>query len=258
MPKAPTSFHARARAWTTKNQLHGPSAFPRFVMLAFVERLNQTSDEFVFKGGNLLWLYIKTPRATVDVDFVTRTLADHVSVRKSLEAACVNGDNGITFSIKTFVSVDRPEGQGAAVTMAYKTAEGQENTFDMDVVYAVPTAITSIASPLAEKETIVAVTMENIISDKLSAAHRYGSGNSRMKDYDDLWRIAQFKPDLIKWPELKEILTSRSIATSVDEGWITTQMGRAWQAHVRRNPGLPAELQEVMKVINAWLKEGLE
>ena len=257
MPKEPKSFHARARAWTTKNKLHGTSAFSRFVMMAFVERLNQTSDEFIFKGGNLLWLYIKTPRATVDVDFVTRTLADHDSVRKSLEVACLVSDSTITFSIKTFVNVDRPEGRGAAVTIAYKTTEGQENTFVLDVVYAVPTAMTNIASPLANQETIIVVTMENIVADKLSAAHRYGSGNTRMKDFDDLWRIALFKPNLIKWIELKQILTSRSIAASVDDTWITTDMSRAWQSHVGRNPGLPADLRSLMQTVNEWLHLGL-
>lgn len=257
MPKEPKSFHARARAWTTKNKLHGPSAFPRFVMMAFVERLNQTSDEFIFKGGNLLWLYIKTPRATVDVDFVTKKLADHDSVRKSLEAACSVSDSSIIFSVKTFVSVDRPEGKGAEVTIAYKTTEGQENTFDLDVVYAVPSATTSILSPLTDKETIVVVTMENIVADKLSAAHRYGSGNTRMKDFDDLWRIAILKPNLIKWPDLNSILASRSIAGFVDDNWITTAMGRAWQAHVRRNPGLPADLRKLMQTVNEWLRQGL-
>lgn len=69
------------------NNLHGPHAFLRFVMLVFVERLNQTSDEFIFKGGNLLWVCIKTPRATLDVDFVTRSLSDNVSVPKRMASA---------------------------------------------------------------------------------------------------------------------------------------------------------------------------
>jgi hypothetical protein len=33
--------------------------------------------------------------------------------------------------------------------------------------------------------------MENIIADKLSARQQFGSGNTRMKDFDDLWRIIQ-------------------------------------------------------------------
>ena len=104
-------------------------------------------------------------------------------------------------------------------------------------LFGVSTAMTNIASPLANQETIIVVTMENIVADKLSAAHRYGRGNTRMKDFDDLWRIALFKPNLIKWIELKQILTSRSIAASVDDNWITTDMSRAWQSHFGRKIG---------------------
>ncbi|NDG27665.1 MAG: hypothetical protein EB120_10900, partial [Proteobacteria bacterium] len=56
------AFLAAARSWLSQNQLHGPHAFLRFIMLAFVQRLNEVTNEFVFKGGNLLWLYIRTPR----------------------------------------------------------------------------------------------------------------------------------------------------------------------------------------------------
>jgi hypothetical protein len=68
MVKVPKTFYAQAKSWMTKNQSHGSNAFLRFVMLVFVERLSQVSEDFIFKGGNLLWIYIKTPRPTVDVD----------------------------------------------------------------------------------------------------------------------------------------------------------------------------------------------
>jgi hypothetical protein len=42
---------ARAKAWISRNEPHGPHAFLRFVMLVFVQRLNDGSDEFIFKGG---------------------------------------------------------------------------------------------------------------------------------------------------------------------------------------------------------------
>ena len=72
MAKDNVTFIARGRRWAKENNLHGPKAFLRFVMMTFVENLNAISSDFVFKGGNLLWLYIKTPRTTVDIDFVTR------------------------------------------------------------------------------------------------------------------------------------------------------------------------------------------
>ena len=71
MAKKPETIIGKSRSWAKTQGLHGPGAFLRFVMMTFVERLNQVSEEFVFKGGNLLCIYIKTPRSTVDLYFST-------------------------------------------------------------------------------------------------------------------------------------------------------------------------------------------
>jgi hypothetical protein len=257
MNKKSKTFIAKARSWATKNKLHGPHAFLRFVMLVFVERLNKASNEFIFKGGNLLWVYIKTPRATVDVDFVTRSLANHNAVRKALERACSLAESNIAFMLKSFDQVNTQGALGAAVTISYKTVEGQENTFDLDIVYAIPSDITTIPSPIEASETIHVVTIENIIADKLAAAQRYRSGNSRMKDFDDLWRISKVAPDPINWSRLREILTALSISFSLDSNWLGPQMEKSWQSHVKRNPTLPADLNALMHEFNDWLSLGL-
>lgn len=257
MNKKKKTFLAIARSWITQNNLHGPHAFLRFVMLAYVQRLNEVTDEFVFKGGNLLWLYIQTPRATIDVDFVTKSLVNHQDVREKLEEVCQKSDGNIQFTIKSFKPVEQQGGQGAAVAISYLTSEGQENTFDLDIVYAIPSAIANIASPIAAEEFICVATMENIISDKISACHRFKSGNTRMKDFDDLWRISMFTPSPVRWDMLQEILESRSILPSLNLGWINPQMEKSWEAHVKRNKGLPADLSQLMSTVNDWLKSGL-
>ncbi|MCX6126356.1 MAG: nucleotidyl transferase AbiEii/AbiGii toxin family protein [Proteobacteria bacterium] len=257
MNKKAKTFLATARSWISENQIHGPHAFLRFVMLAYVQRLNDVTDEFVFKGGNLLWLYIKTPRATVDVDFVTKSLANHGDVRKKLEEVCQKPDANIQFSIKSFRPIEQQGGLGAAVTIGYVTSEGQANTFDLDIVYAIPTSIANIKSPIRADESICVATMENIISDKISACHRFKSGNTRMKDFDDLWRISMFHPSPVNWALLKEILESRGIVPSLNLSWQNPQMEKSWEAHVRRNKGLPTDLSQLMDTVNDWLRSGL-
>ena len=257
MNKKKKTFLATARSWISENQLHGPHAFLRFVMLAYVQRLNEVTDEFVFKGGNLLWLYIKTPRATVDVDFVTKSLANHEDVRKKLEEVCQKSDGNIQFSIKSFKPIEQQGGLGAAVTIGYVTSEGQENTFDLDIVYAIPSSITNIKSPIEADESICVATMENIISDKISACHRFKSGNTRMKDFDDLWRISMFQPSPVKWALLKEILELRAILPSLNLSWLNPQMEKSWEAHVKRNKGLPTDLSQLIADVNSWLRSGL-
>ena len=178
-----------------QNKLHGPHAFLRFVMLVFVEPLNRSSSDFVFKGGNLLWVYIKTPRSTVDLDFVTRNLANDDQVKQALEKVCKESQNGkVKFSITSFEASSK---KGASVTIAYETEEGQKNSFDLDIVYSIPTSSNPIHSPVDEQVEIEAPTMEKIIADKVAACHQFKGGNTRMKDFDDLWRISQLEGDLI-------------------------------------------------------------
>jgi hypothetical protein len=160
-----TSFIKAARSWILQNKLHGPHAFLRFVMLAFVQNLNEVTDEFVFKAGNLLWLYIKTPRSTVDLDFVTKSLINHSVARLKLEEACERSNESIRFSVKKFNAVQQQGGIGASVTIHYVTLEGQENTFDLNIVYAVPSATTRIRSPIEGDESISVATIENIVAD---------------------------------------------------------------------------------------------
>ena len=251
------SFMARAKAWISRNELHGPHAFLRFVMLVFVQRLNFGSDEFIFKGGNLLWLYIKTPRPTVDVDFATRSLTDHDDVKKQLEALCARHDEAIVFSIRSFQALDKKNSRGAFVTIQYVTQEGQSNSFDLDIVYAIPSSITKIESPIDPDSAIAVVTIENIIADKLSACQQFKGGNTRMKDFDDLWRISRFKNVTIDWEALDIILTSRGVEAILELKWLNELMEKSWKSHLSRNKDLPVGLSKLMMEVNDWLKNGI-
>ncbi|MCX6132101.1 MAG: nucleotidyl transferase AbiEii/AbiGii toxin family protein [Proteobacteria bacterium] len=251
-------FMAKAKSWIIKNKLHGPHAFLRFVMLVFVQRLNEASDEFIFKGGNLLWLYIQTPRSTIDADFVTRTLNDHQAVRNNLEASCNHSDDSIRFQVLSFEAIEKKNNRGASVTIQYNTREGQQNTFGLDIVYAVVSDSTKIISPIEANADIAVVTIENIIADKLSACHQFKSGNTRMKDFDDLWRISKVDGEIVNWTALNEILETRTIEPKVHAKWLNELMKKSWNSHTARNKGLPKDLADVMKEINVWLAHGLK
>ena len=185
MPKVKKekSVLAQARSWATRNRLFGTQAFLRYVMFTFVEKINQVSDDFIFKGGNLLWVYIHTPRSTVDLDLSTFKSSSHAAVRKVLEAACDENskENDIYFSILSFKEVEQDGKQGAAVAIGYKTEQGAKNRFDIDIVYALPCDSCEIDSPIHQELKIKTATLENILADKISACHRFGSGNTRMK-----------------------------------------------------------------------------
>ena len=252
------TFYQKARSWAAKQNLHGASAFSRFVMMTFVDRLNHVSDEFIFKGGNLLWVYIKTSRPTVDVDLVTRSTKDHPTVKKLLDAVCNAQSNQIAFSVREFRPMDTNGLKAAAVVIGFRTSEGQENSFDLDIVYAIPTISTRISSTLDDGHDIAAVTMENIIVDKIDACHRFGSGNTRMKDFDDLWRISKSDAGKIDWPTLKKTLEVRGVMGQLEPSWLNDSMGQIWANYLRRHKGLPANLNQLVDEVNFWLNQGFQ
>ena len=105
---------------------------------------------------------------------------------------------------------------------------------------------------------LAAVTLENIVADKLSASKRFDSGNTRMKDYDDLWRISRMDLPAVNCSDLKEILESRGIASQLDPAWVNANMLQNWSNHCRRNRGLPEDLLQLMGEVNGWLLRGLK
>ena len=247
------AFLGRARSWATKNGIFGPQAVLKYVFLTFVECLFEESDQFVLKGGNLLWAYIQTPRQTIDLDFCTRTLDDPAVVKMALERACANGEKrGITFSLKAFKIV--VDARAAAARVDYRTSEGIQNSFELDIVFAAPIDMMAIASPLDASIELMAASIENVITDKISASARFGAGNTRLKDFDDLWRIgrSQMRVDTKK---LGLLLKQRGVPKRLDEAWLSEGMERDWRDHAARYKDLPKDLRLVFADINSWLSK---
>lgn len=238
-------------SWKKENDQHGKQAFPRFVMLNFLRGLESVSDEFIFKGGNLLWHYIKTPRATIDLDLSTITLKSHQSVKDCFNKSFEYHDQ-IKFSIKKYSSVNSEEELGAKVIIAYKAESGQKNTFSVDVVYALPTDISKVKSSLG-KGTHKSASIENIIADKVHASYRFRGGNTRMKDFDDLWRISKSTHKISK-SKLKILFKEKEINFSIEPSW-ADYMKVAWMKHSSRYADLPKDINVVFEEINKWLEK---
>ncbi len=239
--------------WKKHNNQHGRQAFSRFIMLKFLEALQDVSNEFVFKGGNLLWHYINTPRETIDLDLATLNLKSHLEVKevilKSFELL-----SDIKFELREFKELDGINEVGASVVISYATNLGQRNQFPIDIVYALPTDIHLIKSTIANKE-YVAASIENIILDKVSAAYQFRSGNTRMKDFDDLWRIA--RSDLkIDSKKLSKMFKNKNLSLNLEKSWVSF-LDDSWRRYSKSYKDIPRELEKVFDDINEWLKEML-
>jgi len=237
--------------WKKDNDQHGGQAFSRFVMLKFLDGLQITTNDFIFKGGNLLWHYIKTPRETIDLDLVTETLNSHLKIRHEIETSFQFHDE-IEFRIKEFKEIDGEIEIGSAIILEFKTVSGQRNQFSIDIVYALPTDISIINSTVSGVPTKSA-SIENIIADKLSASHKFRSGNTRMKDFDDLWRISHSQIK-INSKKLKKILIERNISVSLEDEWVS-YLEESWSRHSKMYKDIPKDLSTVFDQINKWMNK---
>lgn len=246
------NFKSNFSKWKSETGEHGPRAMTRFVIMHFVEGLQFVApDRYIFKGGNLLWHYIKTPRSTVDVDFATDIELEIEQVLKDFSNVQTDG---CTFTVKNHNAVESNEKSGLAVQMEFVTEEGSTNPFGIDAVFAVKTHSKRIK--LANTQ-VTAASLENIIVDKVAACHRFAGGNTRMKDFDDLYRIAKANQKLDA-KLIQEIAKERDIELSLNLKWINKQMKEAWadytQKKVYKNASdLPKDIAQLIVYTNEYL-----
>ena len=246
------NFKKNFTKWKSETGEHGPRAMTRFVIMQFVEGLQFVApDRYIFKGGNLLWHYIKTPRSTVDVDFATDVEVEIEQVLKDFSSVKTDG---CSFKVKDHNAVETDEKSGLAVQMEFLTEEGSTNPFGIDVVFAVKTHSKQIK---LAKLHVTAASLENIIVDKVAACHRFAGGNTRMKDFDDLYRIAKANQK-VDAKLLQKIATERGIKLSLDLKWINKQMITAWTEYTQKKvykdaADLPKDLAQLFDTTNEYL-----
>lgn len=246
------NFKKNFAKWKTETGEHGPRAMTRFVIMQFVEGLQSVApDRYIFKGGNLLRHYIKTPRSTVDVDFATDIELEIEQVLKDFSSVQTDG---CTFAIKTYNPAKSEEKSGLAVQMEFMTEEGSTNPFGIDVVFAVKTHSKKIK--LANTQVTVA-SLENVIIDKVAACHRFAGGNTRMKDFDDLYRIAKANK-MVDSKLIQKIASERNIEFWLDHKWISKQMKEAWAEYTQKKvykdaSDLPKDISQLIDTTNEYL-----
>ncbi|MBI2605096.1 MAG: nucleotidyl transferase AbiEii/AbiGii toxin family protein, partial [Deltaproteobacteria bacterium] len=111
-----------------------------------------------------------------------------------------------------------------------------------------------IESPVHPEVTIRAATVENIIADKLAVCYRFRSGNTRMKDFDDLWRLSRSRIE-IDVDRLKKLLRTKQVPKQLDVAWINPDLIRIWNTHQSRYPDLPLDPITLFSDVNKWLAE---
>lgn len=253
-----SSIRKEFNQWKKEHGLHGAHAHTRFMMFKFLENLAKTSDpdDFDFKGSNLLWHLIGIKRPTMDLDLSTSEIDEHEVVKDKITKA-LTANPEVEFTIDSFKEVEQEYKTGGKLIISYKTIDGSSNKFGLDIVYKLTTDVKKVKFFQQEMN---AATIENIIIDKLSAHHQFRTGNTRGRDYDDLWHIAT-SGEAIRKDVLIKMAKMKNIDLYINPNDISPIVEEAYQTHLKRSyrgknqSSIPKDIYEVFEVINQFLEE---
>jgi hypothetical protein len=248
----------------------------RFAVERFLYRLSLSPhrDHFVLKGASLFAIWAAQPyRATRDIDLEGFGPSDPAAVGAIMRDVCAVAvaDDGLTLlpDAATATTI-RDEEQYGGVRIRIPARLGNAHT-DVQIDVGFGDAITPPAAEV-DYPTLLpfpaprlrAYPRETVVAEKWEAMVSLGLGNSRMKDFFDVWVLA--RDFAFDGPTLAAAIGatfSRRGTTIPAEPPIALTDAfahddakqRQWQAFLRRNPapGTPATLAATITALDLFL-----
>lgn len=205
MTKPPANMAASARARLTQRarerRENAQLVMTRYVIERLLYRLSLSAfrDAFVLKGAMLFSLWAPTPyRATGDLDLLG--FGDNAPARVAeifRQVLEVQSDDGVIFRPETLRAAQaRPEDEysGVALDLQAELA-GARLPIHVDIGYgdAITPGVVEIDYPsllALPTPRLKAYPPETVLAEKFQAMTALGVANSRMKDFFDIWAIA--------------------------------------------------------------------
>lgn len=175
----------------------------RYVIERFLYRLSMSEhgDQFILKGAMLFQLWTEVPhRATQDVDLLGKGDNSVKRIAAVIQDICKTpvADDGLTFDPEK-VAVDRiqedAEYQGVRVTCQVRLGQAriplQVDIGFGDAVTPRPTKVQYPTLLEFPAPVLPAYLKTTVVAEKFQAMVALGLGNSRMKDFFDLWILSR-------------------------------------------------------------------
>ena len=241
----------------------------------FLRRLEKSkyAENLVLKGG--LFLYSLTnfdSRVTVDVDFLLRQVPNTAEQLKSLLEEIITvptGNDFITFEIKDVASIaiaKKYAGIGASIVARIKNTR---TPFSIDFGVGdvivpkqekrqIPTQLPDFESP-----TVNTYSIETTVAEKLDAILSLMEFSSRMKDYYDLYYIAnKFDFDgAVLTDALRKTFANREHNFTIEQFKQVMSFGddaamqKKWKAFVRKINTKTDDYSTILKTIRIFLEK---
>ena len=246
-----------------------------FCQEEFLRRLEKSkyAENLVLKGG--LFIYSVTDfdsRVTVDVDFLLRRVPNTPEQLKSVLEEIIStptGNDFITFEIKDIAPIavaKKYAGIGVSVVARIKNTR---TPFSIDFGVGdvivpkqekrkIPTQLSDFTAPVVNT-----YSLETTIAEKIDAILSLMEFSSRMKDYYDIYYLAnKFDFDgKVLTEALKKTFENRGHAFTVEQFEQVmcfaddSAMQKKWKAFCRKIDTQTDDFNTVLKIIEAFLTE---
>ncbi len=275
------SIKEKIKALAKERETTFAELWRNLILERFLTRLAKSSykEKFILKGGTLLAKYIHLGRETQDLDFFVQKLSNtEQSLRTVLQAICyLDADDNFSFEVAKIKILDHSQlaYTGGEITLqalfgATKTVIRMDLGFG-DRVEPIehPIDLTATSKgPLFESRIFLhCYPKEFIFAEKLETIVFRGGGNTRMKDFHDLYSLVRLNVlnralakkavELVfhhrKTP-LKKLPASfgKDAFEAMEKNW------SAYRKKIKTNKDalkLPESIEEVVSAVNQWLEE---
>lgn len=249
-----------------------------FCQEEFLRRLEKSkySDNLVLKGG--LFIYSLTDfdsRVTVDVDFLLRQMPNTPEQLKTVLEEIIatpTGNDFITFEIKDVAPIavaKKYAGIGASIVARIKNTK---TPFSIDFGVGdvivpkqekrkIPTQLSDFDAP-----TVNTYSLETTIAEKIDAILSLMEFSSRMKDYYDIYYLAnKFDFDGTTLTEaLKKTFENRGHAFTIEQFEQVLTFGnddamqKKWKAFFKKIDSKTDDFSKAIETINLFLAEPIK
>ena len=163
--------------------------------------ISNHADQFLLKGALLFDLWFDIPhRPTRDADFLGLGSSELPTIEKTFKEICsIDAQDGVAFQPQTVLATEiRKEANYSGVrVILLATLDGARYQIQANIGFgdAVTPEAEEVEYPTLLKDLeaskLHAYPRYTVVAEKFEALSKLGITNSRMKDYYDLWILAQ-------------------------------------------------------------------
>ncbi|HKZ00064.1 MAG TPA: nucleotidyl transferase AbiEii/AbiGii toxin family protein [Rhabdochlamydiaceae bacterium] len=275
------SIKEKIKALAKERETTFAELWKNLILERFLTRLARSTyrEKFVLKGGSLLAKYIHLGRETQDLDFFIQKLSNtEQSLRTVLQAICnIDANDSFAFEVAKIKILDHSQlaYTGAEITLqalfgATQTVMRMDLGFGdrvEPIEYSMDLTATSKGPLFESRISLHCYPKEFIFAEKFETVVFRGGGNTRMKDFHDLYSLVRLgvldnalakKAVQLVFQHRKTLLKKLPVAFGADALETLEKNWTPYRRKIKTKKGalkLPESIEDVISVLNQWLEE---